>query len=69
MQGEVLAEVTRGDVVESVHAGHMVLLNADGTKKDGSSLSTGDILLRQASSVLSAKDRKEREQKRHKLIE
>jgi L-asparaginase II len=27
--GEVLAEVTRSDVVESVHAGHMVLLNAD----------------------------------------
>ena len=31
MLGEVLAEVTRGDVVESVHAGHMVLLNADGS--------------------------------------
>jgi L-asparaginase II len=29
--GEVLAEVTRSDVVESVHAGHMVLLNADGS--------------------------------------
>ena len=31
MLGEVLAEVTRGGVVESVHAGHMVLLNADGS--------------------------------------
>jgi len=31
MLGEVLAEVTRSDVVESVHAGHMVLLNADGS--------------------------------------
>jgi L-asparaginase II len=31
MLGEVLAEVTRSGVVESVHAGHMVLLNADGT--------------------------------------
>jgi L-asparaginase II len=29
--GEVLAEVTRSDIVESVHAGHMVLLNADGS--------------------------------------
>ena len=29
--GEVLAEVTRSDVVESVHAGHMVLLNEDGS--------------------------------------
>jgi L-asparaginase II len=29
--GEVLAEVTRSDVVESVHAGHLVLLNADGS--------------------------------------
>jgi L-asparaginase II len=29
--GEVLAEVTRSDVVESVHAGHIVLLNADGS--------------------------------------
>jgi L-asparaginase II len=29
--GEVLAEVTRSDVVESIHAGHMVLLNADGS--------------------------------------
>ena len=31
MLGEVLAEVTRSDVVESVHAGHIVLLNADGS--------------------------------------
>ena len=31
MLGEVLAEVTRSDVVESTHAGHMVLLNADGS--------------------------------------
>ena len=31
MLGEVLAEVTRSGVVESVHAGHMVLLNADGS--------------------------------------
>jgi L-asparaginase II len=31
MVGEVLAEVTRSDIVESVHAGHLVLLNADGS--------------------------------------
>ena len=31
MLGEVLAEVTRNGVVESVHAGHLVLLNADGS--------------------------------------
>ena len=31
MLGEVLAEVTRGGKVESVHAGHVVLLNADGS--------------------------------------
>jgi L-asparaginase II len=31
MLGEVLAEVTRSGVVESVHAGHVVLLNADGS--------------------------------------
>jgi len=31
MLGEVLAEVTRSEVVESVHAGHVVLLNADGS--------------------------------------
>ena len=31
MLGEVLAEVTRSGVVESVHAGHLVLLNADGS--------------------------------------
>jgi L-asparaginase II len=29
--GEVLAEVTRSNIVESVHSGHMVLLNADGS--------------------------------------
>jgi L-asparaginase II len=31
MLGEVLAEVTRSGVVESVHAGHLVLLNTDGS--------------------------------------
>ena len=31
MLGEVLAEVTRNGVVESVHAGHLVLLNTDGS--------------------------------------
>ena len=31
MLGEVLAEVTRGGVVESVHAGHLVALNSDGS--------------------------------------
>jgi len=31
MLGEVLAEVTRGGKVESVHAGHVVVLNADGS--------------------------------------
>ena len=31
MLGEVLAEVTRSGVVESVHSGHLVLLNADGS--------------------------------------
>ncbi len=31
MLGEVLAEVTRSGVVESVHAGHLVLLDADGS--------------------------------------
>jgi len=30
---EVLAEVMRGDVIESQHRGHLVLLNADGTLK------------------------------------
>ena len=29
--GEVLAEVTRGGEVESIHAGHLVILNADGS--------------------------------------
>ena len=31
MLGEVLAEVTRGGRVESVHAGHLVVLQADGS--------------------------------------
>ena len=31
MLGEVLAEVTRSGVVESVHAGHLVLINTDGS--------------------------------------
>jgi len=31
LDAEVLAEVTRGDVVESQHRGHLILLNADGT--------------------------------------
>jgi len=31
MLGEVLAEVTRGGKVESVHAGHVVVLNTDGS--------------------------------------
>ncbi len=31
MLGQVLAEVTRSEVVESVHAGHLVLLNSDGS--------------------------------------
>lgn len=33
LESEVLAEVTRGDVIESRHRGHLVLLNADGTLK------------------------------------
>ena len=33
LESEVLAEVSRGDVVESQHRGHLVLLNADGTLK------------------------------------
>jgi L-asparaginase II len=33
LASEVLAEVTRSDVVESQHRGHLVLLNADGTLK------------------------------------
>lgn len=33
LESEVLAEVTRGDVIESQHRGHLVLLNADGTLK------------------------------------
>jgi L-asparaginase II len=31
MLGEVLAEVTRSGIVESVHPGHLVLLNTDGS--------------------------------------
>jgi len=30
-QGEVLAKVTRGDLVESLHLGHLIVLNADGS--------------------------------------
>ena len=33
VESEVLAEVTRDDVVESQHRGHLVLLDADGTLK------------------------------------
>ena len=29
--GDVLAEVTRGGVVESLHLGHLIILNSDGT--------------------------------------
>ena len=29
--GEVLAEVTRGGIVESLHLGHLIVLNSDGT--------------------------------------
>jgi L-asparaginase II len=29
--GEVLAKVTRGDLVESLHLGHLIVLNADGS--------------------------------------
>ena len=29
--GEVLAKVTRGDLVESIHLGHLIVLNADGS--------------------------------------
>ncbi len=32
-ESEVLAEVLRGDVVESQHRGHLILLNANGTLK------------------------------------
>ena len=38
-QGEVLAELTRNGLVESVHAGHLVILNSDGSVE----LSKGDI--------------------------
>ena len=30
-QGEVLAELTRNGLVESIHSGHLIMLNADGT--------------------------------------
>lgn len=33
VEAEVLAEVTRDDVIESQHRGHLVLFNADGTLK------------------------------------
>ena len=29
--GEVLAKVTRGDLIESLHLGHLIVLNADGS--------------------------------------
>jgi L-asparaginase II len=29
--GEILAKVTRGDLVESLHLGHLIVLNTDGT--------------------------------------
>jgi L-asparaginase II len=29
--GEVLAKITRGDLVESLHLGHLIVLNADGS--------------------------------------
>ena len=38
-QGEVLAELTRNGLVESVHAGHLVILNSDGSVD----LSKGEI--------------------------
>ena len=31
LAGDVLAEVTRGGVVESLHLGHLIILNSDGT--------------------------------------
>jgi L-asparaginase II len=31
IQGEILAEVLRGGLVESLHCGHLVMLNADGS--------------------------------------
>ena len=30
-QGEVLAELTRNGLVESIHSGHLIMLNADGS--------------------------------------
>lgn len=51
LEAEVLAEVTRGEVVESQHRGHLVLLNADGTLR----LSRGNpaILIYPRSSIKS----------------
>lgn len=40
-QGEILAELTRNNLVESVHSGHLVILNGDGSID----LSKGDISL------------------------
>ena len=40
-QGEVLAELVRNGLVESVHAGHLVALAADGSV----TISKGDIAL------------------------
>ena len=31
LAGDVLAEVTRGGVIESLHLGHLIILNSDGT--------------------------------------
>ena len=31
LAGEVLAQVTRGGVIESLHLGHLIVLNSDGT--------------------------------------
>ena len=31
-QGEVLAELTRNGLVESIHSGHLIMLNADGSE-------------------------------------
>jgi len=37
--GEIIAEITRSGVVESIHTGHLVLLNSDGSVR----LSMGDL--------------------------
>jgi L-asparaginase II len=38
-QGAILAELTRNGIVESVHSGHLLILNKDGSVD----LSKGDI--------------------------